>query len=140
MAPDDWLWNAQLQSGLWNVEAYGNVIVVNSENNGNGIMLIQQNRSTEPCLYGPCIVINDWIHDNYIIVTGSRWHGTSGAVQDYSGESDMFASSSNNRFNGNHFYVTDTVSAAYWQWGGTYRTFESLSSVGQETTGTVDLN
>jgi parallel beta-helix repeat protein len=140
-APDDWLWNAQLQiAASQNVEAYGNVILVNSENNGNGIMLIQQNRSSEPCIFGPCRVANNYIHDNIIIVTGTRSHGSSGGVQDFSGLGDLYAPSSNNRFTGNHYYVTDLNSAAYWQWANRYQTFDAFKLFGLDATGTVNLS
>ena len=137
-APDDWFWNAQIQiAASQNVEIYGNTVVVNSLNNGNGIMLLQQNRSTEPCLYGPCRNVNDYIHDNVIMVTGPRWHGSTGAVEDWAGLGDIFAPASNNRFESNRYYVTDVNSAAYWQWGGPYQTFEAFQSFGLEVTGTV---
>ena len=140
-APDDWFWNAQLQiAASQNVEAYGNVILVNSENNGNGIMLIQQNRTSEPCLFGPCRVANNFIHDNIIIVAGKRWHGSSGGVQDYTGVGDLYAPSSNNRFSGNQFYVTDPNSAAYWLWANRYQTFAGFQLFGLDATGSVHLN
>jgi parallel beta-helix repeat protein len=140
-SPDDWFWNAQLQiAASQNVEAYGNVILVNSANNGNGIMLIQQNRSGEPCTYGPCRVVNNFIHDNIIIVTGTRWHGSSGGAQDYTGQGDLFAPTSNNRFVGNQYYVTDLKSAAYWQWGNASQTFSGFKLLGLEPTGTVSPN
>ncbi|HXJ42457.1 MAG TPA: right-handed parallel beta-helix repeat-containing protein, partial [Bryobacteraceae bacterium] len=139
-APDDWFWNAQLQiAGSQNVEAYGNVVLVNSENNGNGIMLIQQNRSNEPCTYGPCRVMNNFIHDNMIVVTGARWHGSSGGVQDYSGVGDLYAPTSNNRFVSNRYYVTNPYSAAYWQWADKYQTFDDFRSFGLDGAGTVHL-
>jgi parallel beta-helix repeat protein len=140
-SPDDWFWNAQLQiAGSQNVEAYGNVILVNSENNGNGIMLIQQDRSGEPCTFGPCRVANDFIHDNTIIITGTRWHGSSGGAQDYSGLGDLFAPASNNRFAENYYYVTDMNSAAYWQWADRYQTFNGFKLFGLDAAGTVSPN
>lgn len=139
--PDDWFWNAQLQiAASQNVEAYGNVILVNSQNNGNGIMLIQQDRSSEPCLFGPCRVINNYIHDNFVIVTGNRPHGSSGGAQDFLGLGDLFAPLSNNRFAGNHYYVNDTNSAAYWQWGNTPRTFSGFQFSGLDVAGSVFPN
>jgi parallel beta-helix repeat protein len=139
--PDDWFWNAQLQiAASQNVEAYGNIVLVNSENNGNGIMLIQQNRTNEPCIYGPCRVMNNYIHDNFIIVTGPRWHGSSGGVQDYWGLGNLYAPASNNRFVGNHYYVSDPNSSAYWQWADFYQTFTLFQSFGLDVTGTVSLN
>lgn len=141
LAPDDWFWNAALQlAASQNVEAYDNVIVVNSENNGNGIMLIQQNRNNEPCLYGPCRVINNFIHDNYVIVIGERWHGSSGGVQDYSGIGDMYAPGANNRFIGNHYFVNDLESKAYWHWKDFYQTFDQFRFLGLESQGSVNLN
>src|SRR6185369_15073546 len=101
---------------------------VNSHNNGNGIMLIQQNRNNEPCLYGPCRVINNLVHDNYIVVTGYRFHGSSGGVQDYNGLSDLYAPSSNNRFLNNHYFVSDVNSDAYWQWADHDQTFDGFRS------------
>ena len=140
-APDDWFWNAAVQiAASQNVEAYGNVILVDSANNGNGIMLLQQDRSDQPCLYGPCVVINNFIHDNVIIVSGSRGHGSTGGVEDYTGQGDMFASTSNNRFAGNYYCVTDTTSAAYWQWSGIYQTFSGFQSFGLDVNGVVDPN
>ena len=140
-APDDWFWNAQIQiAGSQNVEVYNNFVLVTSENNGNGIMLIQQNRSNEPCLFGPCRVANDFIHDNTVIVTGTRWHGSSGGAQDFTGFGDMFASSSNNRFFRNTYYVSDVNSAAYWQWANTPRTFREFTSFGHDASGFVNLN
>jgi len=140
-SPDDWCWNAQLQIATsQNVEAYGNVILVNSANNGNGIMLIQQNRSSEPCTFGPCRVVNNFIHDNTIIVTGTRLHGSSGGAQDYTGQGDLFASTSNNRFTGNRYYVPDMKSAAYWQWANTSQTFNGFKLFGLEPTGTLNPN
>ena len=141
MAPDDWFWNAQIQiAASQNVEAYGNIVLVDSANNGNGIMLIQQNRSSEPCVYGPCRVMNDFIHDNSIIVVGTRWHGSTGGTQDYTGLGDLFAPSSNNRFTGNQYYVTDLNSAAYWQWVNLYQTFENFQSFGLDTSGALRPN
>ena len=141
MAPDDWFWNAQIQiAASQNVEAYGNIVLVDSANNGNGIMLIQQNRSSEPCVYGPCRVMNDFIHDNSIIVIGTRWHGSTGGTQDYTGLGDLFAPSSNNRFTGNQYYVTDLNSAAYWQWVNLYQTFESFQSFGLDASGALRPN
>jgi len=138
---DDWFWNAQLQiAGSQNVEAYGNIVLVDSANNGNGIMLIQQNRNNEPCLFGPCRVMNNFIHDNIIIVSGSRDHGSSGGVQDYSGLGDLYAPSSNNRFVGNHYYVTYTNIGAYWQWGDHYQTFDDFRKLGLDANGTLNAN
>lgn len=140
-APDDWFWNAQLQiSTSQNVEAYGNIIEVNSANNGNGIMLIQQNRSNDACNYGPCKVANNYIHDNVITVTGTRWHGSTGAAQDFTGYGDVFAAASNNRFAANQYHVTDVNSAAYWDWANNYQTFSGFRSFGQEANGSVDAN
>jgi parallel beta-helix repeat protein len=140
-APDDWLWNGQIQiSTSQDVEAYGNIIEVNSATNGNGIMLIQQNRSNDACIYGPCKVANNYIHDNHITVTGTRWHATSGAAQDYTGFGDAYAASSNNRFAGNHYHVSDVNSSAYWQWMYDFRTFAGFKSFGLEANGTVDSN
>jgi hypothetical protein len=139
-APDDWFWNAQLQvAGSRNVDAYSNVVVVNSENNGNGIMLIQQNRSNEPCQYGPCVLLNNDIHGNLIIVTGNRSHGSTGMVHDYIGSSDPYVPSSNNRFVGNRYYVPDPDSAAFWQWLDKYQTFDAFRSFGNEPSGTLSL-
>lgn len=140
-APDDWFWNAQVQiAASQNVEVYGNVVLVNSENNGNGIMLIQQNRSGEPCVYGPCRVINNYVHDNFVIVTGVRPHGSSGAVQDYSGLGSVYAPASNNRFSGNRYYVTDPNSSAYWQWADRYETFPQFQAYGLDAAGLLNLN
>jgi parallel beta-helix repeat protein len=140
-SPDDWFWNAQIQiSTSQNVEIYGNVILVNSANNGNGIMLLQQNRTKDPCSYGPCRVANSYIHDNTIIVTGSRWHGTSGGAQDYTGQGDLFAPSSNNRFVANRYFVTDVNSAAYWEWANSRQPLNGFRAFGQETTGAVFTN
>ncbi|MCU1328440.1 MAG: uncharacterized protein JWN34_3810, partial [Bryobacterales bacterium] len=139
MDQDDWFWNGQIQiSTSQNVEIYGNTIGVNSANNGNGIMLIQQNRSGEPCSYGPCRTANNYIHDNHITVTGTRWHGTTGAVQDFVGNGDIFQS--NNRFVGNHYHVTDVNSAAYWDWANNQQTFAGFRGFGLEVNGTVDGN
>jgi hypothetical protein len=137
-APDDWFWNAQIQiAASRNVEAYGNIVLVDSESNGNGIMLLQQDRSTEPCLYGPCRVMNNYIHDNYVIVTGNRGHGTSGAVEDYIGQGDLFDPSSNNRFDKNHYYVNDLSSDAFWQWNFVPQTFKGFRSFSLEASGTL---
>jgi parallel beta-helix repeat protein len=141
LSADDWFWNAQLQiAASQNVEAYGNVILVNSENNGNGIMLIQQDRSSEPCEYGPCRVANNFIHDNIIVVGGTRGHGSSGGVQDFSGLGDLYAPASNNRFAGNSYFVTDLNSAVYWQWVDKYQTFGAFQSFGLDAAGTVQKN
>ncbi len=137
-APDDWFWNAQIQiAASGNVEVYGNMLMIDSETNGNGIMLIQQNRSSEPCLYGPCRVVNDFIHDNVVIVTGTRWHGSSGGAQDYYGLGDLYDPASNNRFSNNRYYVTDVNSAAYWQWQNRYVTFDQFRGFGLDAAGTV---
>jgi parallel beta-helix repeat protein len=137
-APDDWFWNAQIQiAASQNVEAYGNYVLVNSDNNGNGIMLIQQNRTSEPCVFGPCRVMNDYVHDNYIVVTGSRDHGASGGVEDFVGLGDMFATLSNNRFESNHYYLKNPGSAAFWQWGGGPQTFDGFRALGSEVLGSV---
>jgi parallel beta-helix repeat protein len=140
-APDDWFWNAGIQvAASRNVQVYGNLVTVNSQNNGNGIMLIQQDRSKEPCLYGPCVVINNYVHDNVIIVTGDRFHGSSGGAEDYSGQGDMFASTANNLFSGNQYYVTTLISQAYWQWGGIYAFFAQFQGFGQDVTGAEHPN
>jgi parallel beta-helix repeat protein len=141
VAPDDWFWNSAVQlAASQNVEVYNNTVWVSSFNNGNGIMLIQQNRSGEPCLYGPCRVINNYVHDNVVVVTGNRWHGSSGGVQDYAGQGDMFAPEANNRFVSNHYYVTDLKSTVYWQWAGEYVTYRQFTGFGLETHGTLSPN
>lgn len=138
-APDDWFWNAQIQiSTSQNVEIYGNTIEVNSANNGNGIMLIQQNRSGDPCNYGTCRAANNYVHDNHITVTGTRWHGATGAVQDFVGFGDLFRG--NNRFVNNHYHVPDVNSAAYWDWANRNMTFGEFRSFGLDVSGTVDSN
>jgi len=140
-APDDWFWNAQIQiAASQNVEVYDNIVLVDSQNNGNGIMLIQQNRTNEPCLYGPCRVMNNYVHDNVIMVTSNRWHGSSGGVQDYSGQGDMFAPSANNRFSANQYYVTDLNSTVYWQWANNYVTFNQFRSFGLDANGILRPN
>jgi parallel beta-helix repeat protein len=138
-APDDWFWNGQIQiSTSQNVEIYGNFIEVNSMNNGNGIMLIQQNRTNDPCSFGPCKVANTYVHDNHITVTGNRWHGATGAAQDFIAYGDIYFN--NNRFESNHYHVPDVNSAAYWDWMNSNQSFNGFRSFGLEVNGTVDSN
>lgn len=140
-APDDWFWNAQIQiSTSQNLDIYGNVIVVDTRNNGNGIMLLQQDRTRDPCNFGPCRVANTAVHDNTIIVSGLRWHGTTGGAQDYVGQGDMFAPSSNNRFYRNQYFVPDTQSAAYWEWANSRQSMNGFRLFGHEAEGAALSN
>ncbi len=81
------------------------------------------------------------MHDNTIIVTGTGWQGSSGGVEDYTGlQGDMFASTANNLFAGNAYYVTDLVSTVYWEWAGNYQSFIGFQSGGQDISGSLNPN
>jgi parallel beta-helix repeat protein len=138
---DDWFWNAQiLVSTSQGVEAYGNKIQLDSETSANGIMLIQQDRRRDPCSLGPCRVINNWIHDNHITVTGNRRHGSTGAEQDFAGLGSVYDPKSNNRFDYNHYHVANPKSDAYWYWIQNFQFWNWLLPLQMEVHGTVDSN
>jgi parallel beta-helix repeat protein len=138
---DDWFWNAQIMiSTSRDVEAYGNTIEIDSESSSNGIMLIQQDRTNDPCSYGECVVVNSYIHDNDITITGNRRHGSNGGAQDTTRYSDMYAPSSNNKFDRNHYHVTNANRDGYWWWLSNYQFWPWLKPLSQEVNGSVDSN
>jgi parallel beta-helix repeat protein len=132
---DLWLWNAQIQiSTSQDVDIYGNTVEVDSRNNGNGIVLIQQDRRADGGRYGPYQTVNNHVHDNTITVTGTRAHGATGAAQDYD-RPDIFAPSSRNRFDRNRYYVYDITRPGYWVWNNRELNWASFRARGQEANG-----
>lgn len=122
----DWLWGAGIQiaaSGhaLILSEVYGNVV----EDNGNGIVLIQQNRGTG--VGGPWIVQNVLVRDNIVRMT----IGASGAVRD-NGVDDIW-NTLNNHFENNTYFGSSTCTR--FEWAGSVRTFAAWQGYGNDDTG-----
>jgi parallel beta-helix repeat protein len=127
-----WLWCSQiLIQNSQDVEVYGNTIDVQSDR-GNAIGIINQNRGVGA--YGPYDAKNNYIHDNDITHRRSP-QGTSGVVADYN-QSFVYGSG-NNRFDRNHYHVTD-VNASHWQGFGGYLNWSAARSKGWEVNGTID--
>lgn len=105
-----WLWNAQID-----VAASGGTKTVIANNyvkssaTGNGIALIQQDRTNSDADMGPWDVKNVNVHDNLIDLTLG---GSVGGVQD-SGNNAIF-NSRNNHFDYNHYMLAQNANSSFW--------------------------
>lgn len=101
-----WLWCSGIQiaaSGGVNggmIEIYENEVIADGAQNGNAIGLIQQDRSGDPCIYGPCVTQNVYVHHNKIDLSKG---GGMGGVEDVDDRA-MFKTR-NNRFDYNTYVI-----------------------------------
>jgi parallel beta-helix repeat protein len=116
-----WVWGAQiLVQNSQSVEVYGNVVEVGAPD-GDGIVIVQQNRGT------PYSSKNNYIHHNTVIYGGGN--GISGVTGDY----DLPTLLQTNRFDFNS-YQSSEIDGLHWTWGGAV-TRSQLSTIGQELHG-----
>jgi hypothetical protein len=122
-----WLWGSQiLVQNSNDVEVYGNIVEVDAV--GNAIGLVQQDRGSGQ--YGSFLTRNNFVHDNVITHLSSP-QGGSGAVADYNAST---MAESNNRFDGNKYFVSDPA-ARHWRWIEPFYTFAQFQGLGQEPRG-----
>ncbi len=115
-----WLWGGGIVvAGSPDVEIYNNTLV----NNADGISIVEQDRSSDPALYGPHITKNTYVHNNHV----TMGQGHTGLAQDI-GNNSVFTSR-NNRFIGN-VYVTG--SGDFFEWDNRQLNFDEWRSYGQE--------
>jgi parallel beta-helix repeat protein len=116
-----WGWGAGiLLSSSANTEVSGNTVAWN----GDGIVVLSQNRDDQPASG----IVGNYVHDNRIFGTDawpdSNQNYTLGWLQDWSGV--MFSSSSGNRSSGNQFFYAAPEGASRWAWDG--RDYSGLTS------------
>lgn len=112
-----WLWNAQIdvaasggvQGGKVNIN--GNY--VKSSPTGNGIALIQQDRTNSDATLGPWDVQHVTVHDNVVDLTLG---GAVGGVQDLG--SNAIFTSRDNHFDTNHYILAQNANSSFW-WNNT---------------------
>jgi hypothetical protein len=116
-----WGWGAGiLLSSSANTEVSGNIVAWN----GDGIVVLSQNRSDQPASG----IVGNYVHDNDIFGTDA-WPDSSqnyglAWLQDWSGA--MFASSSGNHASANAFWYAAPEGAARYAWAG--RDYGGLAS------------
>jgi len=97
---------------------------------GDGIGLMQQDRSGDAAAYGPHVVQNVYIHDNVIDLSAGP--AGNGAVQD-TGNRSIFTSL-NNHFEHNTYYLGSNPDA--FEWANSDGDVAFWQGQGQDLTGT----
>ena len=82
-------------------------------------------------------VKNFYAHDNDIWLRGTGG-GRVGGEKSAGETFDPFDPSANNRFENNHYHVTDT-GLAKWRWAGANQTWAQWQALGHDDTGTLEL-
>jgi hypothetical protein len=122
-AGTSWLYGAGiLVAHSANVEVYGNLV----EGNRNGIVGIQQSRDSHH-------LINLWVHDNTIRMD----EGGSGVGKGEGATFDPYSSSANNRFDGNDYRVSGSLTKPF-RWDG-METWTGWRGHGQDLHGTLTV-
>jgi Right handed beta helix region len=129
--PRSWWWGNQIQiQNSQNVEVYGNRVDMTGR--GNGIALIQQNRSSDYAnngpAFGPYLTTGNNIYDNIIVDRDGQ--GWIGGVTDYN-QSLML---NGNNWDHNQYFMSDV--SGRFQWGGS-KTFSGFESTTAGTGSTI---
>ncbi len=96
-------------------------------NGGFTIGLIDANRGSSPT-YGTLRLANFYAHDNHIGMNTGRVGVLSALERAYSAR---------NRFERNHYYVSDTA-ATWWKWAGKDRTWSGWNALSHDDTGSLE--
>lgn len=129
----EWLYGAQIQiSNSTGAEVYNNEVVA-AQGGGHGIMIIEQNRTSDSDESVEYFSRNNHIYENTIVHMDTD--GLSGAGTDVSERSDAFYNEAGNVFDNNTYYVANPVST-YWYWGG-QKDWDGLRESGLEANGTI---
>lgn len=120
---DNWHWGSQiLVATSSDVEVYENQVVVDAQI-GNGIGVINQDRL-------PWQAYNNYVHDNVILHLGAS--GMNGVATDF--DNEQFWAESNNRFEGNTYYVV-SEDTDFWSWNDDRLDWEEFQAQAQEANG-----
>lgn len=130
-----WFWGAEIQiSSSESAEVYGNTVTVAPD--GNGIVLVDQNRETPRGTRYK--TQNNSVHDNTIIFEGDGQAG--GAVDTRpSAENYGIIAAGNNHFDRNTYRSPDGDRSVRFAWGPTDRLldFSEFRKLGQEANGQI---
>jgi hypothetical protein len=129
-----WMWNAGIEIAASGGVNGGKVSIgnnyVKSSASGNGIGLIQQDRTNSDASMGPWDVQNVDVHDNLIDLTVG---GAVGGVQDLG--SNAIFDSRNNHFEKNHYLLAQGANDAFW-WRNNEGNVAFWHQQGQDLNGT----
>lgn len=125
-----WVYGSQiLIATSSNTEVYNNYVVT-SENGGNGLTFLEQNRGSG--IYGVWETRNNFAYNNIVVHLNDD--ALSGIASDYNQSSLL--NHGNNRFDNNMYYVTNP-NDTYWSWSTGPISFGELQTLGQEDNGQV---
>ena len=149
LGSDEWLYGAQvLISASSNGDIYHNNVVVGVDEEGHGIgdgiALIQQNRSGDTTIYGPHLTINNYVHDNNITYLGLPKDNYSGPYSGMAVSNDGWLVTTpdqvaTNKFDHNN-YSAPNFNKNMWVWqlqnkAKTVRNWDDFRAAGQESAG-----
>jgi parallel beta-helix repeat protein len=125
-----WIWDGQIQvQNSPNVQVYGNTVTTSTAACPNGINVIDQSRGSGR--YGPHQSSNVQVHNNVITMKNNA--GFNGGGSNYSGTPLW----NTTKFDYNTYHMPET-NANRFEWGGSWRNWDSFKSWGQEIHGTAD--
>jgi hypothetical protein len=125
-----WIWGGQIQvQNSPNVEVYGNTVTTSTAGCPNGINVINQNRGSGK--YGPHQISNVSIHNNTVTMKNDA--GFNGGGADYNASTLW----NGTKFDYNTYHMPNT-NANRFEWGGSWRNWNSFRSWGQDIHGSAD--
>jgi parallel beta-helix repeat protein len=125
-----WIWGGQIQvQNSPNVEVYGNTVTTSTAGCPNGINVINQNRGSGK--YGPHQISNVSIHNNTVTMKNDA--GFNGGGADYNASTVW----NGTKFDYNTYHMPNT-NANRFEWGGSWRNWNSFRSWGQDIHGSAD--
>lgn len=129
----EWLYGAQIQiSNSTGAEVYNNE-VVSALGGGHGIMIIEQNRTSDTDETLEYFSRDNRVYNNTIVHMDTD--GLTGAGTDVSERADAFYNEAGNTFENNTYYVANPAST-YWYWGGEFD-WDGFRSSGHEAEGSL---